>query len=137
MEAARGEAHGGGSDSPLVQLPKLFVDERGSILNLLLSGCGGVSLIDTRAGSCRSDHYHKEDWHYLFVVRGQMEYRWRKVGEKKTHHITVHSGEMVYTGPMVEHSTYFPKDTLMVSMSKFGRDHATHEADLVRVERLA
>lgn len=42
-------------------------------------------------------------------------------------------GEQVYTAPLVEHFTEFPVDTVLVSVSKLRREHATHEADLVRV----
>ena len=39
----------------------------------------------------------------------------------------------MHTGPNVEHWTYFPVDTVLVSVSKLHRTHEAHEADLVRV----
>ncbi len=49
---------------------------------------------------------------------------------------TIRKGEMVFTGPMTEHSTYFEVDTLLLSMSKRARTHELHEQDVVRCEPL-
>lgn len=136
MEEQSKEAGSSDSGSPLIALPTAFVDDRGSIRNLHLGAAGGVSLIECKPGTYRSDHYHREDWHYLYVERGSIEYRWRKVGETDVHRLTVTPGQMIFTPPMVEHTTFFPYYTKLVSISRFGRDHATHEADLVRVPRL-
>jgi quercetin dioxygenase-like cupin family protein len=91
-------------------------------------------LIHSVAGSKRSAHYHKTDAHWLYVAKGVMHYWERPAGSKArpTHHV-VTAGAMIHTGPMVEHWTEFPEDTLLVSMSDRPRDHASHESDVVRV----
>jgi uncharacterized RmlC-like cupin family protein len=111
-----------------------FTDHRGVIRNLLDHSCGGVQMIWSNARSRRSDHYHREDGHWLYIVSGECEYYERPVGSKeKPERVTMLPGDMVYTGPGLEHATLFPIDTVMVSMSLRPRDHESHEADLIRL----
>lgn len=119
----------------VVPLPPCFINAAGSIQNLLEQPCGGVSIIRSRAGSIRSQHYHREDSHFLYVLSGCMHYYERPVGStEKPAPVIVKAGEMVFTPAMVEHATVFPEDTVLVSMSKRARTHEAHEEDLVRVK---
>lgn len=122
----------------MIELSKLgerYENAAGWILNLAEKPVGGVSVIFSNAGSSRSHHFHREDSHELFVVSGEMLYLERPVGSKEKPDFRVISeGQMVRTGPNVEHSTYFTVDTIMVSLSDRPRDHASHESDLVRLD---
>lgn len=120
----------------LSTLPQTFVNKSGWIQNLVEGGepFEGVSLIHCLAGSRRSSHWHKRDSHYLYVVSGEMRYAERKNGTDTLVKFTVKPGQMVWTGPRVEHWTFFPKETLLISISKLGRSHEAHEADVVRVD---
>jgi quercetin dioxygenase-like cupin family protein len=122
--------------SGIVPLTPAFADARGTIQNLVEHECGGVGLIHTKAGSRRSSHYHLTDSHYLYIVSGKARYRERKVGTETVVEFWVGPGQMVHTGPMVEHWMSFPEDTVMISVSKLSRQHDVHEADLVRVDWL-
>lgn len=116
-----------------VDLPEPYVNDAGAIQNIATEPCG-VAVIQCRAGSRRSSHYHRTDWHKLYVVHGLMLYRERPVGGGAELYYEVRPGGCIYTPPMREHLTEFPVDTILVSFSALGRDHYTHEADLVRVE---
>ena len=58
----------------VVKLEKPFVDGRGSIKPLVDIIMKSAVMIDSKAGSLRANHYHKTDWHYCYVVSGQIEY---------------------------------------------------------------
>lgn len=133
MEDARQTTGAGDPRHAPVELDPPFVNDAGAIQNLLLHECGSVALIRSKAGSVRSNHYHRTDWHYLYVFSGEMLYQARRVGGTSYPPAQrVRSGQMVFTPPMVEHRTTFPVDTVLISMARLPRDHATHEADLVR-----
>jgi dTDP-4-dehydrorhamnose 3,5-epimerase-like enzyme len=120
-----------------VPLDSPFEDVRGKIQNILLSPITSVAIITSKANTVRSNHYHKTDWHYLYVVSGSMLYYERDVnGEKDPHAqpILVKVGEMVFTSPMKIHKTEFLEDTVLLSLAKNVRDHEHHEEDVVRVE---
>ena len=118
----------------LTKLGERYSGNRGEILNLLERECGGVGIIWSKAGSRRSDHSHVADGHWLYVLSGKMEYWERPVGSvEKPEHATVNEGEMVWTGPGIEHATIFPVDTVLISMSLRPRDKSHHEQDVVRL----
>jgi quercetin dioxygenase-like cupin family protein len=104
----------------------------GPIVNLNVEGSVGV--IHCEPNSRRSSHWHRTDWHHLYIVDGCMVYWSRPVGSKEPpERREYRAGEMVFTGPNVEHWTEFPVRTTMVSVSQLHRTHEAHEADLVRV----
>ncbi len=122
---------------PIVPLDKPFVDDRGSIQNLLNTNINGAAIIISKAGSIRSNHWHCRDFHYLYVVSGSMEYYERPVGEPKDPNkkpLLVKAGQMVFTPPKMVHKTIFLEDTILLSFSRRNRDHASHEEDVVREE---
>lgn len=125
----------------IVTIGPTFINAAGSIANLLELSWDeepirGVSLIRSHAGSERSNHYHRTDTHWLYCVSGEMHYYERAIGASEyPHPLIVTPGRMVFTPAMVEHKTVFPVDTVLLSLSRFARDAAAHEADLVRVKR--
>lgn len=132
-------------DDPTVPLPPNFANEAGNIENLLfLEGyyvqIASVALISSVAGAIRSNHFHRTDWHFMYVVEGRMDYFWRphkKKTSKEPNPLNVKvflGGEMMFTPPMVEHATYFKEPTKIITFSRNIRKHKGHEADLVRVK---
>ena len=110
-----------------------FVDARGTITNLVVSddagAIGGVQLIESKGGSVRANHWHREDSHALHVLSGSVVYLEREHGEDDTPKRTVFGpGETIFTGPEVDHALLFPVDTLMISVSQFRRGQDPHDA---------
>lgn len=120
----------------LVPLPEPFINEAGRIQNIVElaanDGFRGVALIDCRAGSRRSSHFHLSDSHYLYVLSGEMRYVERRYGSGTIVRLTVRPGEVVFTGPRVEHWTFFDVDTRLLNITKLPGS-AEHRADLVEV----
>ena len=131
-EAAAWPKHG------VVKLERPFVDSRGKIQPLVDLMMKSAVLIESKAGSLRANHYHKTDWHYCYVVSGEIEYLHRPTGtDDPPQIIHVKQGEMVFTPPMVDHGMKFPEDTVFLTLSRNPRDQASYEADVVRVEFVA
>ena len=131
-EAASWPKHG------VVKLERPFVDSRGKIQPLVDLMMKSAVLIESKAGSLRANHYHKTDWHYCYVVSGEIEYLHRPTGtDDPPQIIHVKQGEMVFTPPMVDHGMKFPEDTVFLTLSRNPRDQASYEADVVRVEFVA
>jgi quercetin dioxygenase-like cupin family protein len=118
--------------SPRVDLVEPYGDAMAWMQNLGVQGY--VGLIRFSAGARRSSHWHRSDHHYLYVIDGKMDYYWRPVGDDgKPWHVEVNAGQMIFTPPRVEHWTAFPRETVLISVSKLRREHPIHESDLVRV----
>ena len=122
-------------DHGVVKLESPFVDIRGNIQPLVDQMMRSAVMIESKAGSIRANHYHKTDWHYCYVVSGEIEYLHRPTGSDAVPEvIAVHQGEMVFTPPMIDHGMKFPVDTVFLTLSRNPRDQETYENDVVRVD---
>lgn len=121
---------------PAVPIDEPFVNGNGAIINLLTEKFTHSAILTTAAGSIRANHYHKTDWHYSYVISGEVEYCWREVGARTSPNVKVFKqGAMFFTPPMLEHAMVFRKDTVIITFARNARsEHQTHEDDLVRVE---
>ena len=107
-------------------------DQRGSILSIVDEQVKNVSIINCLPKTIRSNHSHKKDWHYMYVLEGVMEYFF--VIKNKTYFMKIKKGENVFTPPRELHATYFPLKTVLLVSSKNPRDRKTYEKDTVREE---
>jgi len=130
---------------PIVELAPAFVDKRGAIQNLTTLGAQSVAVITSKRGTERASHIHKTDDHLAFVVSGRIEYWWQDVrvengavadGGGGIHRVVVEAGQAFYTPRHVAHTMHFLDDTVFVTLSCRARNHADHEADLIRVPSL-
>jgi len=122
----------------IIKLEKPFVDKRGSIKPLVDIMMRSAIIIESKAGSLRANHYHKTDWHYCYVLSGQIEYLHRKTGsDLEPETILVNEGEMVFTPPMIDHGMKFPVDTVFLTLSRNPRDQQSYESDVVRVDMVS
>ena len=107
-------------------------DRRGSILSIVDEKVKNVSIINCLPRTIRSNHSHKKDWHYMYVLEGVMEYFF--VIKNKIYFMRIKKGENVFTPPRELHATYFPKKTILLVSSKNPRDRKTYEKDTIRKE---
>lgn len=121
--------------------PKMGVttvdDPRGLIESISDEPVNSIIRIFSKAGSVRSNHWHKTDWHICYVVSGRMDYYERVVGGGTISKKTLSAGEWVKTLPYVEHTTVFPVDTVLLVFAKNERDEDSYDADLVRSQDLS
>lgn len=122
-----------------VQLPQSWHSSAGIIQNLVEHACGGVAVIRSAKDETRANHWHKTDWHYLYVVSGEFLYS-ECANEhglfpniSQTGSLRVRAGQMIFTPPGRRHQLLFTEDTVMISISKLSRQHAEHESDVVRL----
>lgn len=127
-----------GWDDPVIPLEKPFVDARGEIIPLVDAEMKSCVLITSKKGTVRANHYHKTDWHYCYVLEGEIEYHWRPVDTKEpAKKKIIKKGELFYTGPMLEHAMVFLTDTVFLTLGGNPRDQYHYEQDLVRVPLVA
>lgn len=125
-----------GNSNPLIDLPDLFEDARGKLEPLIDDlDMKSAILITSHRGAIRANHYHKTDWHYCYLLNGEMEYGWRDVGSSASpESLIVKQGQMIFTPAMVEHAMRFTEESVFLALSGNPRDQVSYEEDLVRVE---
>ena len=105
-------------------------DKIGSIISLVDTKVNNISIISCFGKSIRSNHFHKKDWHYMYILDGVMEYFFMK--NKKIFYIKLKKNDLIFTPPKELHATYFPIKTTLLVASKNKRDKKTYEKDTVR-----
>ena len=111
-------------------------DSRGNIISIVDQSVSNVSIISCNSNSIRSNHYHKKDFHFMYVLEGKIDYFFKNIDEndKTVSYIEVNQGETIFTPKLEIHCTYFPVKTKLVVSSFYPRDQKTYEEDTIRVE---
>lgn len=110
------------------------LDKRGSIVSLIDFKVNNISIITSNSKSIRSNHYHKKDWHFMYVLEGKMNYYFKR--NNKVFLIKLRKKDLIYTPPKEIHATYFPMKTVILVASKNKRSKKIYEQDTVRVNFL-
>lgn len=120
--------------SVIVQLESAFVDPRGTIQPLVDLPMESCVLIESKKGTVRANHYHRTDWHFCYVLFGQIDYYHRPTGsDSKPEKVTVRKSQMFFTPPLVDHAMVFTEDTAFLTFGRNSRSQEVYEADVVRI----
>ena len=118
----------------LVELDPPHTDDRGVIQSLVNFPMKNLSLISSKKGAVRSNHYHLTDWHFMYVLSGSFDYYFRTTNsEEELQCVRVKANEMIFTPPMEDHATVFLEDCDLLAMSRNPRDQKAYEEDVRRV----
>ena len=79
----------------LIKIKRKIKDKRGSIEELINEKTKSVSLISTKKGSIRANHYHKTDWHYIYVLKGSFVYFYRERNKTKIYKTIVKKNQLL------------------------------------------
>ena len=109
-------------------------DLRGHILSIVDHNISNVSLIKCNSNTIRSNHYHKTDSHFMYVLKGQIDYFFKDIDNDNIKYINVKEGQNIFTPPLEIHATYFKVTTEIIVSSVNPRDKITYENDTVRVD---
>lgn len=113
----------------------IYADDRGEIIDVAELDFQALQIITSKKGTVRSNHFHKQGGHLLYVLEGSMFYLECEPGDyPNAVKRVVGKGESVFTGPMRAHRTEFLQDTVLVCASTLNRAGGAYDADLVRVD---
>ena len=114
-----------------------FTDERGEIFRILDDGktsIKSVLLITCNKGAIRANHYHKNDSHYVYMLKGSMEYIEEDLDGKNKNMVIVKRGDLVYTPPMKAHAMHFLEEASVLTLATESRHQEAYEKDTVRMK---
>lgn len=94
-----------------------------------------VLRITSKAGSIRSNHYHKKDTHYLYIESGLCEYSEKPADDPnaKIETVTMRPGDLVLTKPGIIHAVKFLEDTVLYAFTTERRKQDAYEEDTQKV----
>ncbi len=107
-----------------------FSDDRGDIFNIVEGKIGHVAMITSKKGTVRANHYHKEDYQYIYLISGAYESHCcdiNKPEEKKV--LQVKPGDIVDTPPLIAHAQVFTEDSVFLALTTREREEGKYESD--------
>ncbi len=117
---------------PILNIPQVFDDPRGTIKNIADGNLGDVAVITSKPNSIRANHTHKEDWHLSYLIDGEIKYFWEEDLRQKS--IIIKPGELFYTPPKTPHKMLFLKESIFIAVAAMSRTQENYESDTTRLE---
>lgn len=109
-------------------------DERGSITDIVEQvDFNGATIIRSKAGSVRGNHFHKKTIQYVYVLSGKMKCLAQKP-QQKVMMVIVEPGDLVSHDLFEAHSFEALEDTLFLVLSSGLRTGKDYEKDTYRLE---
>ena len=108
-------------------------DARGTIRDLLIADLDGATIITTKAGAIRGNHYHQDTTQWTYVLDGSIKVVTEMLPEPPLHD-TLQTGEMMVSPPMERHAWQAIEDSIVLVLTKGPRSGEDYESDVVRLE---
>lgn len=109
-------------------------DERGSITDIVEQvDFNGATIILSKSGSVRGNHFHKKTIQYVYILSGKMKCLAKKPDEPVTQAI-VEQGDLVSHDLLESHSFEALEETLFLVLSSGLRTGRDYEKDTYRLE---
>lgn len=119
-----------------------FVDERGGIARILdVEGkkfkiTAFLRITHKKGSPPRGNHYHKKDYHWVYVEEGKMRYFEKPFNKPRSRvtSVTMKAGDLVLTSPGIIHAMEAIEDTVFWAITTESRDQKKYEKDTVRIK---
>lgn len=113
-----------------------FKDARGSICDIFTDGSKDhVTVIYSKKGAVRGNHYHKKSIQYTYIVSGQMTMYSQKMGSTKKYKHVLKRNDLMTHGPNEAHAMRADMDTIFLAFADGLRGGKNYENDTFRLER--
>lgn len=109
-----------------------FTDDRGRIIDLLVEPIDSVTLITTRVGKIRGNHYHRETRQYTYIVEGKLRLASQKPGGPVQMDVAA-TGDLVCNDALERHAWQALKDTTCLVFTRGPRSGPAFESDTIRL----
>ena len=109
------------------------LDERGSITDIVESmNFNGATIIESKLGCIRGNHYHKKTIQYVYIISGKMKSTAKKINEEVEVAI-VGPGELISHEPYEAHNFEALENTLFLVLASGLRSGKDYELDTYRL----
>ena len=108
-------------------------DNRGSITDIIERfNFNGATIIESKKGSIRGNHYHKRTVQFIYVLHGKMRSLSKKVNEHPVE-VIVEPGDLISHEAYEAHNFEAITDTLFLVLSSGLRSGQDYEEDTFRL----
>lgn len=118
----------------VVRKKPVFRDARGVITDILEdTKIDSVTILSSKKGAVRGNHYHKKTIQYAYVLKGKFRLYTQEGGEKVKQKI-IKKGDLVITPPLERHAFVALEDSLLLACCYGPRAGKHYEDDTFRLQ---
>lgn len=111
----------------------VYEDERGKIIDILeKEDIEYVTLISSKKGAIRGNHFHKESIQYTYILNGKLKLVTQMPGEEIEKR-DVKSGDLIFTPVMEKHTLVALEDSEFFVFTRGPRGGKNYETDTYRL----
>ena len=119
----------------LEKKPINFEDERGTITDIFVhEPVEHATIITTKAGGIRGNHYHKLSAQHDYLISGKFEVYVQKIGESEITKSIWNPGEFITWEPNEAHAFVALEDSVWITFVKGLRGGEDFEKDTYRLD---
>lgn len=109
-------------------------DDRGEITDVLVKEeIDFITVITSRKGAVRGNHYHKETVQYVYILEGKMKLLARMPDQPVTATI-LEKGDLAFTDVMEQHTMVALEDSAFMVFTRGIRGGVDYEKDTFRLQ---
>lgn len=118
----------------VVKIPVSFSDDRGEIIDVLKKGVVEyVTIIHSREGAVRANHFHKDTYQYVYVLKGKLRVVSQMPGEPASE-VVLEEGDMILNVPNERHAFETLAETSFLVLTRGPRGGDDYENDTFRLD---
>jgi quercetin dioxygenase-like cupin family protein len=111
-----------------------FSDERGDIVDILRqSVVEYATIITSKKGAVRANHYHKETFQYLYLMSGRMRVV-AQMPDEQPSEVVLETGDLIVNVPLERHAFEALEDSTMLVLTRGPRGGDNYESDTFRLD---
>jgi len=117
----------------VIQIKTTYQDKRGSITDIVEQiDFNGATMIASKKGSIRGNHYHKKTIQYIYLLSGKLKAKSKKVNESMVE-VVVQPGDLISHDQLEAHCFEAIEDSLFLVLSSGLRTGKDYEKDTYRL----
>lgn len=117
----------------LIRKEIVVEDDRGQITDILENEIiEHATVISSKKGAVRGNHYHKESVQFTFILKGSIKLLTQIPGGRVETTI-IESGDLVFTPPMEKHAMIALEDSEFLVLTRGPRGGQNYEGDTYRL----
>jgi quercetin dioxygenase-like cupin family protein len=119
----------------VVKITPAFSDARGEIIDILKNSVVEyATLITSKKGAVRANHFHKETFQYVYILEGRMRVVSQMPG-KRQEEVLLNRGDLIVNVPLEHHAFEAIDDCTMLVLTRGPRGGEDYEKDTYRLDR--
>lgn len=127
------------SQIKVIKIKPEIIDERGFITKIIDQNkynIKSILYIFRKKSSIGANHFHKKDYHFIYVLSGKIRYFEKDMHEKDAplESVILNPGDLVLTLPAKAHATEILEEGVHLAFSTENRDSKSYEKDTIRIK---